>query len=162
MPRLYRPHVPVEVRCRVALRQLGELWPDDVLAQTRGGHAALLAMLLAKLSSLLGDAELRLDHDPALATRQQFKNGRGEVVRYVPAANDPEYLVYRTAHAHHIKTQVRGDGAQHPDRVLIKRARRAAKPDPMDAWVKAKRRAAKRKWPSRPFPKGRKFDARHR
>jgi DNA-binding transcriptional MerR regulator len=27
MPRLLRPHIPVETRCRVVLRQLGEMWP---------------------------------------------------------------------------------------------------------------------------------------
>ena len=94
---------------------------------------------------------------------------------YSPDANDPEHLVYRTAHAHLIKTNVRGEHGQHPDRVLIKKERRrqkaahngAHKPVPK----KAKRRLSikrrfsfstgkpesKKKWASRPFPKGRKF-----
>jgi hypothetical protein len=132
MPRLYRPYIPVEVRCRVVLRQLGELWPDDVIsAWTKdrlggrlGSLQALLDDRLEKLAALLGctKKELRLDHDPALAARQRW--GEGKTTVYLPAANDPEFLIYRTAHGHHLKTNVRGDGAQYPDRVLIKRERK--------------------------------------
>lgn len=157
MPRLYRPHVPVEVRCRVAMRQLGEMWPDNVIEAVRamrgGSLGALLSVLLAKLAGLLGcDVEdLRLDHDPALATR--MRRTRAGKTLYSPDANDPAHLIYRTAHAHLIKTNVRGDAAQHPDRVLIKRARRKNR-----IGIKAaKKDSPKRKWPSRPFPKGRKL-----
>jgi hypothetical protein len=139
--RLFRPYIPVEVRCRVAMRQLGEMWPDDVIrswsvrpgdAYLRGigvptyrpGLAALLDDKLRKLADLLDSKveELRLDHDPALATRA--RTGEGKKTTYTPAANDPEFMIYRTVHGHHLKTNVRGDGAQYPDRVLIKRERK--------------------------------------
>jgi hypothetical protein len=84
-----------------------------------------LADLLLRLAAKLGceaDA-LQLDHDPALAARQF--NARTGI--YVPDANDPDHLIYREKHAHLIKTNTRGDGAQHPDRVLIKRERRRRK-----------------------------------
>lgn len=157
MPRLYRPHIPLEVRCRVALRQLGEMWPDECLA-VWPSKKQMLDGLLARLAPLLGCEvkDLRLDHDPALATRQQFKNGRGEIVRYVPAANDPEHLFYRPhgpqfAGSHLIKTNVRGDHGQHPDRVLIKRERRRLKKAHSGAHKKGRKMAKRRKWPSRPL-----------
>lgn len=145
--RLPRPHVPLDVRCRVALRQLGEFWPDDVLRANGHRHGALLAGLLTRLAALLAceAADLHLDHDPALGAREKVTRGGGVIVGYKPDANDHEFLIYRTKAAHRIKTNVRGDGAQHPDRVLIKRQRRREK----GAHAKPKRC-----WPSRPFPKG--------
>jgi hypothetical protein len=152
------------------MRQLGEMWPDNVIEAVRamrgGSLAALLGVLLAKLAGLLGCevGDLRLDHDPALATR--MRRTRAGKTLYSPDANDPAHLIYRTAHAHHIKTNVRGEGAQHPDRVLIKRARRGkAVPKKVKKQLSHKRRFSfstdksvpKRKWPSRPFPKGRKL-----
>lgn len=133
MPRLLRPHIPLEVECRVALRQLGEMWPDKVIGEWRYGprnrarnFTLLRSRLLAQLCQLLNcePVDLRLDHDPALGAREKVFNRNGKHVGYVPDANDPEYLIYREKHAHHIKTNVRGDGAQHPDRVLIKKNRR--------------------------------------
>jgi len=163
MPRLYRPHIPLEVRCRVVLRQLGDLWPDDVIKLwkpkpsdaylkgigvfvPRGGLAALLASKLDALAVLLDCKveDLRLDHDPALATRQRLQYSSVVKPTYIPDANDPDYLIYREKHDHHIKTNVRGEHGQHPDRVLIKRERRrrASKSG-------AKVRRPKRKWASR-------------
>lgn len=133
MPRLLRPHIPLEVRVRVVLRQLGEMWPDDVIRiheHARSPMKHLLAVRLAVLAELLQCTvkDLRLDHDPALGAREKVYR-RGEHVGYLPAANDPEHLRYRPHGAefqgsHLIKTNVRGDGAQYPDRVLIKRNRR--------------------------------------
>lgn len=129
MPRLYRPHVPLEVRCRVALRQLGEMWPDRVIAEYRGRLGLLLKLRLLTLGCLLNcdDRDLRLDHDPPLGARPQFRRGLGKKVYYQPDANDPEHLIYREKHAHFIKTNVRGEHGQHPDRVLIKKERRRKK-----------------------------------
>lgn len=150
MPRLYRPHIPFKVRCQVALRQLGEMWADDFLKEYEGaqgqkgkGWEALLAQLLFQLSGLLSCKleDLHLDHDPALATRE--RRGEGKQTVYTPDANDPEHLIYRDKHAHHIKTNVRGEHGQHPDRVLIKRHRRATS----ESGGKARRQ--KRKWPRR-------------
>lgn len=114
----FRPHIPITVKCLVVLRQLGTLWPDQVLAS----HSKLLGSMLDRLATLLNCpvADLRLDHEPALRVRE-FNKRTG---RYKPDANDPEFLLYRTSHGHHIKTNVKGDGAQFPDRVLIKRERR--------------------------------------
>lgn len=155
MARLYRPAIPLAIKCRVAMGQLGEMWPDRVLEEWQGspgkGAGRLLAKLLATLAELLGcqPADLRLDHNPPLGARPQFRQGLGRT-RYVPEANDPEHLFYRPhgpqfAASHLIKTNVRGDHGQHPDRVLIKKARRLAK---------GPSKKPKRKWQSRPFPKG--------
>lgn len=189
MPRLPRPHVPLEVRCRVVLRQLGEMWPDEVIEQHRarprdayakglgvrpsigGGLRALLDDRLGRLAALLdcSVADLRLDHNPALGIREKVMR-RGEHVGYVPDANDPEHLIYRENHAHLIKTNTKGDGAQYPDRVLIKRQRRREKPKIRKKWRVGKRWKTKPKnssgrtsgptaWPvgrkiaSRPFGK---------
>jgi hypothetical protein len=145
--RLYRPHVPLEVRCRVVLRQLGEMWPDEriKLARERRCFGPLLENELETLASTLycEVSDLRLDHDPPLGARQ--RKGEGKSTVYFPAANNPEFLIYREKRAHEIKTNVRGDGAQYPDRVLIKRERRRRE------GVRAK---PKRKLKSRPFPKG--------
>ena len=124
MPRLYRPTIPLDVKCRVALRQLDELWPDDALKAHAGGLGVFLDRLLKKLAELLNceTDDLRLDHDPALATRQRVGDGKKTI--YAPDANDPDHLIYREQQSHHIKTNVRGDGAQYPDRVLIKRERK--------------------------------------
>lgn len=164
MARLPRRHIPLEVKCRVALAQLGEMWPDDVIARWRPrgpaarsvpsgeplgprGLGRLLEGLLARLAVLLGCdvSQLRLDHNPALGARQKRLDRAGAIIGYIPDEHDPAFLIYRTAHGHHIKTQIRGDGAQFPDRVLIKRERRRQKP------LRAK---PKKKWAARPFPKG--------
>lgn len=143
MARLPRRHIPLEVKCRVALAQLGEMWPDDVIARWRPrgpaarsvpsgeplgprGLGRLLEGLLARLAVLLGCdvSQLRLDHNPALGARQKRQDRAGAIIGYIPDEHDPAFLIYRTVHGHHIKTNIRGDGAQHPDRVLIKRQKR--------------------------------------
>ena len=126
MSRLPRPHVPFEVRCRVLLRQLGELFPDKVMEERKGQYEAYYNELKSKLAALLHctTRELHLDHDPPLASREKILNEIGEVVGYFPDANDPKWLIYRVDAAHKFKTNVRGEGAQYPDRALIKRQRR--------------------------------------
>ena len=145
MPRLLRPHIPLEVRCRVVLRQLGEMWIDDAIGRRKTGAGRFLDELLGALADLLRceSKDLRLDHDPALGAREKVFR-KGKHVGYIPDANDPEFLIYREKHAHHIKTNVRGEGAQYPDRVLIKRQRRLENPP------KPKK---KHQWQSRPFSK---------
>jgi hypothetical protein len=145
MARLYRPAVPVEVECRVLLRQLGEMWPDKVIKERRWrpgdsdlkglgvfiprGLGALRDELKERLAELLNCKieELRLDHDPPLGARP--KTGEGKRTRYTPDANDCEYLFFRphgTQHAnsHDTKTRIRGDRGQYSDIALIKRERR--------------------------------------
>lgn len=141
MPRLYRPHIPLKTRCEVLLRQLGELWAADFLAEHgKSGKPwePLLDQLLAQLASLLGCevSALHLDHDPPLAARQRWQRNPGAKMKYKPDANDPAHLIYREKHAHFIKTNVRGDGAQYPDRVLIAREKkRRAKKNPARSGV---------------------------
>lgn len=185
--RLARPSVPVEVKVRVVLRQLGEMWPDEVIMLHRQARSPLAHLLQVRLGVLAGllqcdVKDLRLDHDPALATRKKLyetpNGGRrwswqiekeGRVIRYEPDANDPEHLRYRPHGAqfvgsHHVKTNVRGDGAQHPDRVLIKKLRRKkARRIKRDVTFRAKNKVSarfrspadkskpKRKWPTRPL-----------
>ncbi len=157
--RLPRPHVSVEIRCRVVLRQLGTMWIDEAINAHRPDHrmnivslGTLLKVSLDQLADLLHctASDLRLDHDPALGAREKIRRN-GIIVGYEPAANDPEYLIYREKHAHHIKTNVRGIGAQHPDRVLIKKMRRherGVKEKPKHKWLTRPMRSANR-WPKK-------------
>ncbi len=159
MPRLVRPNPPLEVRCRVALRQLGEMFPEAVLDAWRHdmtvapryrkpGLGKLLASLLDRLARLLGCdvADLRLDHDPALENRKKvFK--KGVHVDYEPPANDPEHLRYRPHGtqfdgSHDVKTRIRGDHGQLSDNALAKKNRRIER-----------KRAARKQSPSTGFPK---------
>ena len=146
MPRLLRPHIPLEVRCRVVLRQLGEMFVDQAIENRRprrdagymvgvvglpgGGFGAYLDELLDRLAELLAcDVKsLALDHDPALGARRKVFR-KGVHVGYVPDANDPEHLIYRPhgAHfegSHDVKTRIRGEHGQFSDIALIKRDRR--------------------------------------
>lgn len=140
--RLPRPHIPISVRVAVARRQWGE---------STGMHAMGIplpdnyAALQAYLHLLFGDQKVHLDHDPPLAARPLRFDKGGKFLGYVPDANDPDYLIYRTVEDHRLKTNVRGDGAQYPDRVLIKRERRRLKKR------RPKRKIAnrKRQWPKR-------------
>lgn len=205
MSRLYRPAIPVEVRCRVALRQLGESNIDEIIENNRAqptngymsgigastaGHKSLgrlLETLLPRLADHLNckEADLRLDHDPALENRMRrtiTKIWRGEIKQitiYSPDANDQRSLTYREKHAHHIKTNVRGEHGQFPDNTIAKRERRRQKKEQKtpcsrcfaryrippsrlcgrcQKGAEKLRDKVKRKWPSRPFPKRRKHD----
>lgn len=73
--------------------------------------------------------DLRLDHDPPLGARPRRRSGLGRKTYYTPDANDPDHLFYRPhgpehAGSHLVKTNIRGDHGQHPDRVLIKKERK--------------------------------------
>lgn len=169
MGRLYRPPIPLAVKCEVAARQIMRHTttvsfigvPDKPLHQR-------LRVLLAILAGLLfcEVADLRLDHDPALGARPRGRLGLGRKTYYTPDANDPDHLFYRPhgpehAGSHLIKTNVRGDHGQHPDRVLIKKARRLANPGRAKKKAriatlrKTAKPAPKRSWPKRKFQSGR-------
>lgn len=180
MARLYRPAIPLEVKCRVLLRQLGEAFPDDAIEANRfrpgdaylKGHGVFVPRglgdyherLMERLSELLNckPDELRLDHDPPLALRD--RTGEGKRTTYKPAANDPEHLAYRphgTEHegSHDVKTRIRGDHGQYSDIVLIKRKRRRERKaaeaklrNKRPQW-KVARKAIRSRWPKRKFPK---------
>lgn len=157
--RLPRPHISLEVRCRVALRQLGEAAPNkaiDARRRSSGGLAQYLSELLNVLAHSLGCHvdELRLDHRPALALRQKvFRDGMH--VDYEPPSDSVDDLSYLSHADHLVKTNRRGDHGQHPDRVLIKKMRRierGPRPKRQPGFKKKNPKAPKRKWPSRPFP----------
>lgn len=94
-------------------------------------------------------SELRCDHNPPLRARPYNPRIKDVAARYTPNANDERYLFFRPQSAeyewsHHIKTNVRGDGAQYPDRVLINRERRREK-----AASKGVRKWKSKTWPKR-------------
>jgi hypothetical protein len=165
MARLFRPAIPIEVKVRVLLRQLGEMFPDAVVAEHRRGLGSFAAALQGRLADLLqcSPSDLRLDHDPALALRDRTGEGRKTVYR--PDANDPDFLAYRPhgtefAGSHDVKTRIRGDNGQFSDLTLIKRERRrqkrAAIEDsscPVQRFLKTKQkiRSGKTRWPKRPL-----------
>lgn len=135
-----RPYIPIPVRLKVAERQVRRLGKSvDFFATTRSIRLKMLLIVLFNGSTA------HLDHDPPLRARK-FNPRTG---RYTPDANDPDHLVYRTAEGHRLKTNVRGDGAQFPDRVLIKRERKLERKRAGKSRVKAK-------IPSRPFQKRKK------
>ena len=146
-----RKYCPVDVRCRVALRQLGELHSDLAIEQHRrmGALSDLLDMLKQRLAAKFGCmiADLRRDHNPALGDRELNRR----TGRYTPDENDPEYMEYRPHGAefqgsHDVKTRVRGDHGQYSDIQLIKRRRR---------------REDKKTKPKKKWPKGRKLQSRN-
>jgi hypothetical protein len=165
MSRLYRPHIPLKIRVVVAERQLRELDPSVYGYVIPGKKTAgnRLLVLLPWLAKTFGCdvSELRLDHDPPLGARDEVRRHKSKKTQYIPDANDPDHLFYRPhgpehTGSHLIKTNVRGDHGQHPDRVLIKKARR------LERNPKPKRgrkigspgfysRDTKPKWPKRSF-----------
>jgi hypothetical protein len=158
--KLIRPYIPIAVRVQVAERQVRE---------TSGYHPksiehpewSMRFRLSAALEFLFGeDAKAELHHRPALCNR--WKSNTGE---YVPAANDPEYLVYLVKGEHDIETRVRGVGAQRSDlgqrRYLKRLARNRAHRIPIGypitphrGFFKVVKPKAKRPWR---WPKGRKL-----
>lgn len=163
MARLYRPHIPLSVRCKVAERQAAEK-PNEMwnFYLATGWHPTMhfrrrLTVLMQALAMRFGCtvSELRLDHDPPLGARQKAVRSDGRHV-YLPDANSPDHLVYRPhgpqhAGSHLIKTNVRGEHGQHPDRVLIKKARRLTENKPPKRKVKIQSRGFDKA--SRPFAK---------
>jgi hypothetical protein len=170
MARLYRPPIPLEVKLRVILRQLGEMFPDDYVSEAKK-HRTIgrrLRLRLEQFAATLGCEvkDLRLDHDPALALRQKLQYSSAVKPTYIPGANDPEYLFYRPhgaqfAGSHDVKTRIRGDHGQFSDVVLIKRERRRQrrelKPEKKTSRLSSKKpKSAVRKkyrWAKRTFSK---------
>ena len=152
MARLFRPHIPLSVRCAVAERQLVGLSHPKFVTMEDRHFAHRLGWLLRDLATRLGCevSELHLDHNPALGAREKVVRA-GVHIGYRPHANDPEFLLYREASAHRLKTNVKGDGAQHPDRVLIKKQRRLERGPKPKRGPKIQSRGFGQK--SRPFPK---------
>lgn len=160
--------IPTAIKLTVALRQInptGDLAAidqhvDECRRQRRLGKR--LAQVKESLAAKFGCAvaDLRLDHTLALENRTKvFKNGIH--VEYEPRASDPSWLMYRPHGAefiesHLIKTNVRGDGAQHSDRAMAAKNKNIARNRDLKR-RKAKLRSRgfqkglKRKWPKRKF-----------
>ena len=172
MARLYRPHIPLAVRCEVATRQLSDILELVDLDVPEKPMQARLDALLGMLAKCMGCEvkDLRLDHEPALALRSTgIRNGKSY---YIPDANDPEHLFYRPHGAefdgsHDIKTRVRGDNGQFSDLALIRREKRRQKKAagrPKKRWASRGKLSTKRfpagkkkSWPKKSFPKRRKI-----
>jgi hypothetical protein len=128
--KLVRPRVPLAVQVIVAAAQ----------AQRSGHlkavlHACCLPTARQKLDHLLaalfGDEPVHLDHDPALCLRHLIDAENGI---YDPPANDPEFLVYRTAEEHRVKTFIRGIGAEFSDAAKRRRELKRGKAKPPSRW----------------------------
>ncbi len=103
--RLPRPYIPITARIAAAYRTANELgirFPSSISRRVQ---------LATILDRAFGDTEVELDHDPPLSQRAfNAKTGK-----YTPDANDPDFMVWRTADDHRIKTYTRGDGARRSD-----------------------------------------------
>jgi hypothetical protein len=138
----------VKVRLEVIARQLQESRQlYDVLTiavRTLNDSEGLARLIKAKF----GDQKVHLDHDPSLVLRH-FNEVTG---KYTPDANDPKYLVYRTAEQHYEKTFLR-NGADFSDaakrRRKIKQERKAEEPPRPSRWPPKGSRQIR----SRPFLK---------
>lgn len=128
--RLPRPHIPIAVRCRVAMRQLG-LDEIEIIYQLEANarmfgalHEHLMLNLAGRMNCDVAD--FQLDHDPALENRElRWVRRKGKRVQvYTPDANDPDCLIYRTSEDHYFKTHVRGTGAQRSDTAEAKHWRK--------------------------------------
>ena len=111
-----RPYIPLSKKIKVAARQCDEgrisfQWPPALPLKER---------LAVMLKAMFDGQPCHLDHDPPLYLRK-YNERTG---KYTPDARDPEYLVYRTAEDHRIKTNVHGEHGQYSDRALIKREKR--------------------------------------
>jgi len=132
MSRLWRPHIPIMVRCQVAARQLGAaVFEQGIFREEKESASKFLARQLTALAAKLGCTvkDLHLDHDPPLAARPRFRRGLGRKTYYQPAANDPAHLFYRPhgpefEGSHDVKTRIRGDHGQYSDLALIRREKR--------------------------------------
>ena len=116
-----RPNIPFAVRVAVSERMMLQrgIPPHTVNPQTQK-PLPLIRRLLLNLHDLFGEAKVHLDHDPALVNRPCDSAGR-----YRPDANNPDYLIYRTAANHDIKTRVSGEHGQHSDLALRRKRKRA-------------------------------------
>lgn len=120
--RLPRPYIPLAVRVQIAERQFFVKCGRDqapFLLQPNETNSLHLRRLLF---FLFADEPYHLDHDPALENR--FLSWRDGKAHYVPDANDPEFLIYRTKQNHKIKTYIRGDGAQLSDAAKARKRKR--------------------------------------
>jgi hypothetical protein len=158
------------IRVQVAERQIEKQFGRPAIVRHIQGASAAhgdtwgdrLTVLLINLAALMKCeiSDLRLDHDPPLAARAHGREPGSAKTFYLPAANDPEHLNYRPhgpqfSGSHLIKTNIRGEHGQHPDRVLIKKEKRRQRGPKPKRGPKIQSRgfdkSAKSKWATRPF-----------
>ena len=130
--RLPRPHIPLSVREQVIDRQMR----DAGIAEPKFTkyHGSTATRIAVKITALFGENKVELHHRPALVNRLRKRSGK-----YLPDANDPNFLVYLPAYEHDIETRVRGQHGQYSDLALVRKRKRKER--------KAKR--PKTKWASR-------------
>lgn len=119
--KLYRPRIPLDIRCIVAARQCmaGGIDIGEVVNKPAGRRLRHLLILLFK------GRKHDLHHRPAIENRPSvpaYISHRGKVIPiriYTPDANDPDHLIYLENNAenneHYIETHVRGIGALRSD-----------------------------------------------
>lgn len=149
MKRERPPMPPLSVRVQVARRQFVAAYPDWRLSFIA---ASLTKQLPCLLHRLFGNAEVALDHDPALILRDYDPTVSDVAARYTPHAHDPNHLVYREKSDHDRKTFGRKPGAE-----------RTVTTKGSDIWLKSKfnrlegrtKQRPKQKIPQRknPWPK---------
>lgn len=163
MKRERPPMPPIAVRVAVARRQLEERWirpspssPDFTNCYGRLSSTKELRLLL---EDLFGEAEVALDHDPALILRHYNPWVHDVAARYTPHAHDPAALIYREKSDHQQKTTGRKPGASRTittkgsDIGLKTKFARLEKPrKPRTTIVPRGFAKVKRKIQSRPFP----------
>ncbi len=150
-----RPHIPMNVRVKVAARQLRQTstiaasvlygLDDPTLSDSR--------RLRILLGHLFGTEKFELHHRPALVNRHSYVRvvkGRAKLF-YRPAANDQDFLVYLPKDDHGIETRVRGIGALRSDLGQRRYNKRVAE----NRGLRKRRPKAKIKsqtsWPKRSF-----------
>ncbi len=139
-----RPYIPVAIKLRVAELQLAALGVGYVRCGVPDG------VMLRVVLGLLGLENPHLDHRPPLALREFDERTQ----RYIPDANDPNYLQWiEGATDHHELTHGRGGEKMRfgGDLREIRKTKRLES-------VRLGKRSRKRK--SRPLPKGRKLKSR--
>jgi len=144
--KLVRPYIPLSVRIEVIARQLQACGKLPVLLDAMVIAMTQRERLEHLLASKFGTEKIHLDHDPSLVLRY-YDEETGE---YDPPANDPRYLVYRTAEEHREKTFIRGDGAQFSDAA---KRRRKIKQERKEEPQRPRRWPPRvgRRWPTRPL-----------
>lgn len=158
MKRERPPMPPLAVRVQVAERQLGSTnfhAYSDYCLICRGLSST--EQLRRLLWWLFGDAPRALDHDPALILRPYNPRIKDVAARYTPHAHDPAALIYREKADHQQKTTGRKPGALKTVTTKGSDIGLKAKFNRLEGRTKPR---LKRNMPSRPFPKGRKFNAR--
>lgn len=121
VPKLWRPYVPLETRCIVAVRQCAERDIDTSAVVNKPLARRLRHLLILLFAHRKHD----LHHRPALENRTKLRSmmtkyGKSfEIIIYEPDANDPDHLVYLENNSenneHYIETHVRGQGALRSD-----------------------------------------------